>query len=317
MKKFLSIMLCILLVVSFAACGEKKEEEKSDDDPFVIGVIILTDHPALQAACDGFLDRLDELGFNYVADIQNAQGEQSICATIATKFVNNNVDLIFAIATPAAQACAQATDTIPILVTAVTDPESAGLVKSNALPETNVSGTSDMNPIDEQIALLLKLVPDAKNVGIMYCSSEDNSILQEQMARAALEAKGITVTDFTAADSSEVQSVAQSAAGKVDAMYIPTDNLMANSMSAVSVLLTQAGIPTIVGESNMVDNGGTATYGIDYYNLGAQTADMAVRVLQDKEDISKMPIEYSPEDSLELTINEEALKELGIEYKAE
>lgn len=317
MKKFLSIMLCILLAVSFCACGEKKEDEKTGDEPFKIGIIILTDHPALQASCDGFIARLDELGINYVADIQNAQGEQSVCATIATKFVNDGVDLIFAIATPAAQAVAQATDTIPVLVTAVTDPQSAGLVDSNELPGTNVSGTSDMNPIDEQISLLLKLVPDAQNVGIMYCSSEDNSILQEQMARAALEAKGITVTDFTAADSSEVQSVAQSAIGKVDAVYIPTDNLMANSMSAVSVLLTQGGIPTIVGEGNMVDNGGTATYGIDYFNLGAQTADMAVRVLVDKEDISTMPIEYSPEESLELKVNEEALQELGIEFTAE
>jgi len=316
MKKALSVLICLALIISFTACGSSSG--KTDDgDTYKIGVIILTDHPALQAACDGFLEGLDELGVKYEADVQNAQGEQTVCATIATKFVNDGVDLIFAIATPAAQACAQATDTIPILVTAVTDPLSAGLVNSNEMPGTNVSGTSDMNPIDEQVALLMKLVPDAKTVGIMYCSSEDNSILQEKLAREALEAQGLTVLDFTVAEAGEVQSVTQSAVGKVDAVYIPTDNIMASSMAAVSVILNEAGIPSVVGEANMVANGGTATYGIDYYNLGKQTAAMAQKVLVEGADISTMPIEYSPEEDLELTLNEEAMKDLGIELVLE
>lgn len=312
MKKALSILLCLILLVSVCACGSSSDKKDDTEKTYKIGVIILTDHPALQAACDGFIAGLDELGVKYEADIQNAQGEQTICATIATKFVNDGVDLIFAIATPAAQAVAQATDTIPVLVTAVTDPESAGLVNSNEMPGTNVSGTSDMNPIEEQTTLLLKLVPDAKTIGILYCSSEDNSILQEKLAREALEAKGFEVLDFTVADSGEVQSVTQSMVGKVDAVYIPTDNVIASSMSAVSVILNQAGIPTVVGEANMVENGGTATYGINYYNLGKQTAIMAKQVLVEGADVSTMPIQYSPEEELELTLNQEAMDAMGL-----
>ena len=312
MKKALSILLCVLLLLSVCACGSSGEKKDDTDQTFKIGVIIRLDHPALQAACDGFLAGLDELGIKYEADIQNAQGEQTVCATIATKFVNDGVDLIFAIATPAAQAVAQATDTIPVLVTAVTDPESAGLVNSNENPGTNVSGTSDMNPIEEQTTLLQKLVPNAKTIGILYCSSEDNSILQEKLARQALEAKGFEVLDFTVADSGEVQSVTQSMVGKVDAVYIPTDNVIASSMSAVSVILNQAGIPSVVGEANMVDNGGTATYGINYFNLGKQTAIMAKQVLVEGADISTMPIQYSPEEDLELSLNQEAMDAMGL-----
>ncbi len=312
MKKALSILLCVLLLLSVCACGSSGEKKDDTDKTFKIGVIILLDHPALQAACDGFLAGLDELGIKYEADIQNAQGEQTVCATIATKFVNDGVDLIFAIATPAAQAVAQATDTIPVLVTAVTDPESAGLVNSNENPGTNVSGTSDMNPIEEQTTLLQKLVPNAKTIGILYCSSEDNSILQEKLARQALEAKGFEVLDFTVADSGEVQSVTQSMVGKVDAVYIPTDNVIASSMSAVSVILNQAGIPSVVGEANMVDNGGTATYGINYFNLGKQTAIMAKQILVEGADISTMPIQYSPEEDLELSLNQDAMDAMGL-----
>ncbi len=314
MKKITALLLTVLLAVSLCACGGKSGDQGTTDGEKVykIGIIQLSEHAAMDAAREGFLDGLDEAGIKYEVDVQNAQGEQSVCATIATKFVNDGVDLIMAIATQAAQAAAQSTDEIPILITAVTDPASSGLVNSNELPGTNVSGTSDMNPIEAQIELLLKFVPDAQTVGIMYRSSEDNSILQAAIARKALEAKGVTVIDFTAADSSEVQSVAQSAVGKVDAIYMPTDNLMADTISATSVILTQAGIPIIAGESNMVNNGGLATYGLDYYTLGKMTAAMAVRVLVNGEDIAAMPIEYAAEDELSLTVNEETLNSLGL-----
>ena len=166
-----------------------------------IGVIQLTEHVALDAARDGFIDALVEAGFNREnIDVQNAQGEIPNCATIATKFVNDKVDLILAVATPAAQAAAPATTEIPILATAVTDFVSAGLVNSDEVPGGNVSGTSDMNPIEEQADLLVKLVPEAKTVGILYCSAEDNSILQAGLAKAAFEARGLTVNEYTAAD---------------------------------------------------------------------------------------------------------------------
>ncbi len=312
MKKLISILLIALMICSLGACSSDKKADTEDGKTYKIGIIQLTEHAALDAAREGFIEALDASGIDYTVDVQNAQGEQSVCATIATKFANDGVDLILAIATPAAQAAAQATSDIPILVTAVTDPASAGLVETNECPNTNVSGTSDMNPVDAQVDLLLKFVPDAKNIGIMYCSSEDNSILQADMARKAMEAKGLTVTDFTAADSSAVQSVAQSVIGKVDAVYIPTDNLMADTMASISMILTPAGIPVIAGEANMVNEGGLATYGIDYKKLGAQTAAQALRILTEGEDITKMPIEYAKDEDLTITVNEDIMNQLGL-----
>ena len=281
------------------------------DKEFRVGIIQLTEHAALDAARQGFEDALNASGLNVTIETQNAQGEQTICATIATKFVNDKVDLILAIATPAAQAAAQATKDIPILVTAVTDPASSGLVASNDAPGGNVSGTSDMNPVKEQANLLVQLVPEAKTVGIMYHSSEDNSVLQAEMAQEALEALGLTVAGCTCADGTEGQAVAQSAASQVDALYIPTDNLMADTIATISMVCTPAGVPIICGESNMVDGGGTATYGIDYYRLGEQTAAQAIRILSEGADISTMPIEYYSAE-LELVVNEDVMAQLGL-----
>lgn len=285
--------------------------EEGGEAAYRVGIIQLTEHAALDAARQGFEDALNASGLNVTIETQNAQGEQTICATIATKFVNDKVDLILAIATPAAQAAAQATKDIPILVTAVTDPASSGLVASNEVPGGNVSGTSDMNPVKEQANLLVQLVPEAKTVGIMYRSSEDNSVLQAEMAQEALEALGLTVEIFTCADGTEVQAVAQSAASQVDALYIPTDNLMADTIATISMVCTPAGVPIICGESNMVDGGGTATYGIDYYRLGEQTAAQAIRILSEGADISTMPIEYYSAE-LELVVNEDVMAQLGL-----
>lgn len=293
---------------------ETTDEPEADADgeaAYRVGIIQLTEHAALDAAREGFVDALNESGLNIKIETQNAQGEQTVCATIATKFVNDEVDLILAIATPAAQAAAQATRDIPILVTAVTDPAASGLVASNDAPGGNVSGTSDMNPVEEQARLLTQLVPDAKTVGIMYHSSEDNSILQAEMAQQALEALGLTVEVFTCADGTEVQAVAQSAVSKVDALYLPTDNLMADTIATISMVCTPAGVPIICGEANMVDGGGTATYGIDYYRLGEQTAAQAIRILSEGADVSAMPIEYYSAE-LELVVNEEAMAQLGL-----
>lgn len=306
MKKLLALLLALSLVCCLACTAAPKEEKT-----FRIGVIQLTEHAALDGACQGFIDTLEASGLPVEIDVQNAQGEQTLCATIATKFVSDGVDLILAIATPAAQAAAQATKDIPILVTAVTDPESAGLVASNAAPGGNVSGTSDMNPVEQQANLLVKLVPDAKTVGIMYHSSEDNSVLQARMAREALEALGLTVEEFTCADGTEVQAVAQSAASKVDALYLPTDNLMADTIATISMVCTPAGIPIICGEENMVKGGGTATYGVNYYQLGVQTAQQAIKILSEGANIAEMPIEYCNAD-MGLTLNEEVIAQLGL-----
>jgi len=304
MKKLLAILTAVLMLLCIG-CTEQA------DDTVKIGIIQLTEHAALDAACQGFVETIEAADPSIEIEIQNAQGEQTICATIATKYVNDKVDLILAIATPAAQAAAQATRDIPILVTAVTDPESAGLVASNDAPGGNVSGTSDMNPVAEQAQLILDIVPDAKTVGIMYHSSEDNSILQAAMATEALEALGVSVEIFTCADGTEVQQVAQSAVGKVDALYLPTDNLMADSVPTISMVCTPAGLPVFCGESNMTLAGGVATYGVNYHQLGVQTAEQALKILKEGADISTMPIEYC-NAALDLTINEEIVAELGI-----
>lgn len=326
MKKIFALTLVLVLALSLAACGASPapsganstaaSEARADKKDFKIGIIQLVQHDALDAACQGFQEKLTEVGkekgYTFAFDVQNASGEQSNCATIATKFVNDGVDLILAIATPAAQAATQATSDIPILVTAVTDPASAGLVGSNEAPGGNVSGTSDMNPVEKQADLLKTLVPDAKTVGIMYCSAEDNSILQAELAQAAFEARGLQVVTVTAADSNEIQSVTTKLCGEVDAIYIPTDNTFASAMPTVAMVTGPAKIPVICGEENMAKAGGLATYSLNYYKLGQMTGEQAIEILTNGGDISKMPIGYSTEEELNLYINEEVAAEIGL-----
>ncbi|NLW70510.1 MAG: ABC transporter substrate-binding protein [Eubacteriaceae bacterium] len=315
MKKLICALLVAATVLCAVSCGNGESEK-----PLSVGIIQLAEFGALDSASQGFIDEMNELceaeNIEWAYKLENAQGEQPVCATIATSFINSDVDLIVAIATPAAQAAASATAEIPILFTAVTDAVQAGLVASNEAPGGNISGTSDMNPVTQQIDLLLKLVPDAKTVGILYCSAEDNSITQEKMARAALEAKGVAVLDYTAADSSEVAAVTQSMVGKVDAVYIPTDNLMASTAATVSEVLNAAKIPSVAGEASMVGAGFLATYGIDYYLLGRQTGAQAFRLLVKGENISQMKVEFY-EKTCELTVNEETAKRIGITIPAD
>jgi len=303
-KKIMSITLALALAASLAACGSTTKTETSattdttqaadtktdvtadtatSDKVYKIGVCQLVHHDALDAAYKGFVDGLKEAGFeegkNLKIDYQNAQGEQSNCATIASKLVNDQDDLILAIATPAAQAVANATTDIPIVVTAVTDPAESGLAESNEAPGMNVTGTSDLNPIEEQMNLLVKLVPDAKKVAVLYCSSETNSKIQADLAKTAGEALGLEVTDATVSNSNEIQQVVQSLVGKVDAIYAPTDNMIAAGMATVAMVANENKIPVICGESGMVEAGGLATYGIDYYELGKLSGAQAAKIL--------------------------------------
>ena len=310
MKKI--IALCALLSIFAFSCTKKDAITK-------IGIIQLVEHPALDASYKGFVDALAEAGFvdgtNVKIDYQNAQGEQANCVTIAQKFVNERVDLILAIATPAAQAVANLTNKIPILVTAVTDPASAKLVESNEMPGTNVSGTSDLTPCAAQIDLLKRIVPNAKTVGLLYCSSEQNSIFQIELAKAACDKIGLSYIDATVSDSNEIQQVTQSLVGKVDAIYSPTDNMIAAGMATVAQVATENGIPTIVGEEGMVSAGALATYGIDYYELGKQTGAMAVSILKDGAKPATMPIQYL--ENCTLAVNEDTRAKLGITLPAD
>lgn len=308
MKKSKIIFIASLCVaVIFSSCAKK-------DSRIKIGVVQLMEHSALDASYQGFVDGLSEAGYvdgeNIVIDYQNAQGEQINCVTIAEKLVNDKDDLILAIATPAAQAVANITTTIPILITAVTDPASANLVKSNELPGTNVTGTSDLTPCEAQINLLKMLVPEAKTVGMLYCSSEQNSFFQIELAKKACDKLGLSYVDGTVSNSNEIAQVTQSLCGKVDAIYSPTDNMIAAGMALVAQVANENKIPTIVGESGMVEAGGLATYGINYYELGKQTAAMAVEILRDGKNPAEMPIQYL--EKCDLSFNQQTADTLGI-----
>lgn len=314
MKKAATLGLASILTMSLmTGCGGSKKEETKEDKIYQVGVTQYVEHDALDAAYKGFVDGLEDAGYkdgeNIKIDLQNAQADQSNCQTIASKLVKDKKDLILAIATPAAQAVANETKDIPILVTAVTDPADAKLVESNEEPGTNVSGTSDLTPCKEQMELLTKLVPDAKKVAMLYCSAEANSKFQIDLAKKAAKELKLETVDATVADSNEIEQVVKSLKGKVDAIYSPTDNVIAAGMTTVSMVADEIGIPVIVGEEGMCTGGGLATYGIDYYKLGQQTAKMAVKVLEG-EDISKMPIEY--QEDCELIINKDAVKKLNI-----
>jgi putative ABC transport system substrate-binding protein len=305
-----AILLITMATTVLAGCGTK-------DKVFKIGVNQFIAHAALDASYQGFIDALAEAGYkdgeNIKIDFQNAQGDQSNANTIATKLVNDNNDMILAIATPSAQAVANATKDIPILVTAVTDPAGSGLVASNEAPGGNVSGSSDLTPIKNQINLLTQLLPNAKNIAILYCSSESNSKIQAEMALEAAEELGLTAMEATVSNSNEIQQVVQSLVGKVDAIYAPTDNIIAAGMPTVAQVANSNGIPVICGESGMVNEGGFATNGIDYYKLGRLTGEQAVKIIKGEATTATMPIEYLPEDEFEITINQEVASLLGIE----
>jgi putative ABC transport system substrate-binding protein len=309
-KKVVAVaMISVMAMMLLSGCSKEKV--------FRIGVNQFVTHAALDASYQGFIDALAEAGYKdgekIKIDFMNAQGDQATANTIATKLVNDNNDLILAIATPSAQAVANATKDIPVLVTAVTDPASSGLVASNDAPGGNVSGTSDLTPIKGQIELLVKLLPNAKNVAILYCSSESNSKIQADIARSACEELGLTAMDATVSNSNDIQQVVQSLVGKVDAIYAPTDNVIASGMATVASVANENGIPIICGEEGMVDKGGLATNGIDYYKLGLLTGKQAVKIIEGKATTNTMPIEYLPEDQLTLKINEEVANKLGIE----
>lgn len=259
-----------------------------------VGIIQMMDHVALNGARDGFIAALAENGYkdgeNVVIDYKDGNGDSNNMSTIADQFVADRKDVILAIATPAAQAVAAKTQEIPILATAVTDFVEAGLADSNEVPGGNISGTSDMNPVAEQLDLLFELFPDTKTVGFLYNSSEDNSRLQIDVAKAHLDGKGIKYVERTVSNTNEVQQAAQSIIGECDAIYLPTDNIFASTMPSVQDIAASAKKPVICGENGMVLSGGLASLGLTYYDLGYQTGLMAVDILNGKSNVSEMPI---------------------------
>ena len=295
-----------MVSAALTGCGEDKKAEA----PKTIGIVQLVEHDALDAANRGITDALKERGVTMEIDRQNAQADQSNLRNIAQRFVSHNYPLIFAIATPAAQTVANATSTTPIVATAVTDFAVAKLVKDNAKPGTNVTGSSDMNPIAAQTELLLKLVPNAKTVGTIYNSSEINSQLQIDILRKELEKHGVALAEATISSVNDIQQAAQSLVGKVDVMYVPTDNVVASSMPTLYRVTQAAKLAVVAGEAGMVRSGATATVAVDYYNLGKIAGNMGADILEGKAKPQDMPIRYQTE--FKVVLNELVVKELGL-----
>ena len=302
MKKTLAILMAALMLLGLTACSSAPEattepaataeqteqtaapaEEKQS---YTVGICQLVQHPALDAATQGFKDVLTEqLGDSVTIEEGNASNDIPTCATIVNGFVSSEVDLIMANATPALQAAVAATNTIPILGTSVTE-------YGVALNISDFSGTSDLAPLDQQAAMVKELFPDAKTVGILYCSGEANSVYQANVVKECLEADGLTVNIFTFADSNDVSTVTTSAVAESDVLYIPTDNTAASCTEAIAAVTVPAGVPVIAGEEGICKGCGVATLSINYYDLGRTTGEMAVKILKGEADISEMPVEY-------------------------
>ena len=293
MKKIIAILLAVMMLCAVTACGG----EGSEAETYTVGICQLVQHPALDAATQGFKDALTEaFGDKVTFEEGNAANDIPSCATICNGFVMSEVDLILANATPALQAAASATDSIPVLGTAVTEYGVALSIDNfNGTVGTNISGTSDLAPLDQQADMVSELFPDAKNVGILYCSGEPNSKYQAKVVRECLEKKGLTVKEYTFADSNDVSTVTSTACDENDVLYIPTDNTAASCTEAINAIALPAGVPIVAGEEGICKGCGVVTLSIDYYELGRTTGQMAVKILKGESDISEMPIEYYPE----------------------
>lgn len=292
LKKIGAIALSAAMIMSLAGCGSSSKEKK-----YNIGICQLVQHEALDAATKGFKDALKEkLGDNVKFDEQNAQGDSATCATIVNAFASSNVDLILANATAPLQSAAAATSTIPILGTSVTDYATALDISDwKGKTGVNVSGTSDLAPLDEQAAMLNELFPDAEKVGLVYCSAEPNSQYQVEVITEELENLGYKCTSYSFVDSNDIASVVNSAVENSDVLYIPTDNTAASSTGVINNICKPAKMPVITGEEGICEGCGVATLSISYYDIGYKTGEMAYEILKEGKDIKDMEIEYAPE----------------------
>lgn len=308
-------------IVLLSACSsgtsnssDGSSSEKSDKNK-TVGILQAVQHSSLDAAHEGFIKGLKEEGFeegkNLTINYQNAQNDQSNLKSMSEKLVKEKPDLLLGIATPAALSLLNETTEIPIVVTAVTDLVGQKLVKSDEEPGGNVTGTTDMVPIDKQIDLLLSIIPDGKKVGILYNASEANSVVQVNLAKKALEKAGIEVKEATANTTNDVQQATQSIAKEVDGIYIPTDNTFASAASIVGEVAKEEKVPVVTGSVEQVEAGGLATYGLNYTSLGEQTGKMAAKILKGEAKPATMPVESA--DKLELVVNDEMAKAIGID----
>lgn len=299
MKKVLSLLLALCMALSLVACGQSAETtpDTTGDEPVVyhVGVCQLVQHEALDKATQGFVDALTEaLGDSVVIDVQNASGEINNCSTIVNGFVSSGADLIMANATPALQAAASATADIPILGTSVTAyPVALDCETPDGIVGGNISGTSDLADLAQQAALIPQWFPEAKKVGLLYCSAEDNSVYQVEEVAKELAALGLETEKFSFVDSNDVAAVTQAACDACDVIYIPTDNVAASNAEGIANIVVPAGVPVVAGEESLCAGCGICTLSIDYYDLGRTTGEMAAKILTGEADISTMPVQFT------------------------
>lgn len=321
-KRILALSLAAMMMLSLAACGPKETanpdttpDQQGDTPTYNVGICQLAPHPALDAATEGFIDALTAaLGDQVVIDNKNAAGDTPTCATIINGFVSSNVDLIMANATAPLQAAASATDTIPVLGTSITEYGVAlGIENFSGTVGTNVSGTSDLAPLDQQAAMIQEWYPEAETVGLLYCSAEPNSQYQVDNVQAYLEGMGYTCTQYPFSDTNDMASVTQTAADNNDVLYVPTDNTAANNTGIINNIC-QGKIPVFAGEEGICGGCGIATLSISYYDIGYKTGEMAAQILTGEADVSEMPIEYAPQ--FVKKYNPTTCEALGIEVPA-
>ena len=308
MKKLLAILCVVALMLSMAACTTPV-----DDGKYVVGICQIEPHPALDAATKGFKDALiAELGAESVTFLeQNAAGDSNTLNSIINDFVSKKVDLILANATPVLQTASSATTVIPILGTSVTEYSVAlGLKDFNGTVGGNISGTSDLAPLDKQADMILEWFPEAKNIGLLYCAAEANSKYQVDTVKAYLEGKGLTATLYSFSSTSDLAAVTEKAAAESDVIYVPTDNTIANSAAVVDGICRPKKVPIIAGEEGICAGCGVATLSISYEELGKVTGGMAAKILKGEAKISEMPIQYAGEPTAKY--NAEICAELGL-----
>ena len=315
MKKILMILLVMLLT----ACSS--QNQTVDENAIHIGVLQLMEHEALNNTYNGFIDALKENGYeegkNLVISFENPNNDKSTLATMAQKLVNEENDLILAIGTAAAQSLQQETDTIPILGSAITDYLDVGLVESNEKPGKNISGSSDYCDMAIQMDLVEMLVPDVQKVGLLYTSSEENSIIQAEQMRKECEKRGWEVVEKTISDLTMVDDTMHSFIGNIDALYIPTDNPLASSMASVEIVASENNIPVIVGCDTMVQDGGLASIGVNYYNLGYQTGLNALKIINNETTIDQLPVYFMDSENADIYYNSKIAEKMGFELPTE
>ena len=316
MKRNIIIISVILLVfiTTFSISKANNVSKIKNENIINIGISQMIEHDALDLIYKGIVDELNKYykssNKKIVIDYQNAQGEQANCNTIAQKFVNDKNDIIIAIGTPSAQSVVNLTKDIPVIVSGIGDPIGARLVTNLNKPNVNVTGTINLPPIEKQIDLMHKLLPNAKKIGLLYCSSEINSIYQIKLAKEKLDSLGLEYVDLTVANANEINQMMLSSVNKVDAIFSPTDNIIANSMANVAMIEESEKLPVVCADAGMTKIGGTVTYSVDYYDMGILTAKKAIEVLEGIKDIKNIPLETV--DSYNFVVNTNMIKTLGL-----